>query len=357
MTGRSDIRQDPMRTDAELRIAVVIPCYRVGERVLDVLARIGPEVAAIYVVDDACPEGSGELVRRRTRDPRVTVLTHETNQGVGGATLTGMRRAAGDGATVVVKIDGDGQMDPALLPRIVRPVVEGEADYAKGNRFHDLDLLREMPAVRLAGNAALSFLSKLSSGYWNVFDPTNGYVAIHGDVLMALPHDKIARRYFFESDMLFRLNLARAVVVDVPMAARYRGETSSLDIRREVPRFLTAHMRNFAKRLFYSYVLRDVSIASIYLLLALVLLPAGTVLGIAGWSWNAAHGVPATAGTVMLAGLPVILGVQFLVAFLAYDTGAVPQRPIHKRLRPIRLPEAPLPAVPTPPPPTLVDSA
>jgi len=348
------------------RIAVVIPSYRVRGHVLDVIARIGPEVAAIYVVDDACPEGSGELVRRDVHDPRVTVLTHTTNQGVGGATLTGMRRAAQDGATVVVKIDGDGQMDPALLPRIVRPILEGEADYAKGNRFHDLDRLREMPMVRLIGNAALSFFSKLSSGYWNVFDPTNGYVAIHGDVLMELSHDKIARRYFFESDMLFRLNLARAVVVDVPMAARYRDETSHLKIGEEIPRFLAAHLRNFLKRLFYSYVLRDVSIASIYLLLALLLLPTGVLLGIAGWSWNAAQGVPATAGTVMLAGLPVILGVQFLVAFLAYDTGAVPRRPIHKRLRPLPLPKAAHPepadangvAAPTPAAsPTLVNGA
>ncbi len=325
------------------KIAVVIPCYRVRAHVLDVIAAIGPEVAAIYAVDDACPDGSGTLVSRECRDPRVTVLTHTVNQGVGGATLTGMHRAAEEGATVVVKIDGDGQMDPALLPRIVRPILEGEADYAKGNRFHDLDQLREMPTVRLIGNAALSFFSKLSSGYWNVFDPTNGYVAIQGDVLMALPRDKIARRYFFESDMLFRLNLARAVVVDVPMAARYRDETSHLKIGEEIPRFLAAHLRNFAKRLFYSYVLRDVSIASIYLLLALLLLPAGVLLGVAGWSWNAAHGVPATAGTVMLAGLPVMLGVQFLVAFLAYDTGAVPQRPIHKRLRPLALPAAATP--------------
>lgn len=320
------------------RIAVVIPCYRVYDRVLDVIAQIGPEVAAIYAVDDACPDGSGERIRRDGRDPRVTVLFHDTNQGVGGATLTGMRRAIADGAAIIVKIDGDGQMDPVLLPRLVRPILDGEADYAKGNRFHDLDLLREMPITRLAGNSALSFFSKLSSGYWNIFDPTNGYVAIHGEVLEALPHDKIARRYFFESDMLFRLNLERAVVADVPMAARYRGETSSLKIAEEIPRFLHAHLRNIGKRLFYSYVLRDFSIASIYLLLALLLIPMGALLGIVGWSWNAAHGLESSPGTVMLAGLPVILGVQFLLGFLAYDTAAVPQKPIHRRLAALRIP-------------------
>lgn len=323
------------------RIAVVIPCYRVRDRVLDVIARIGPEVAAIYAVDDACPEGSGERIRRDAQDSRVTVLFHDVNQGVGGATLTGMRRAVADGAGIVVKIDGDGQMDPALLPRLVRPILEGEADYAKGNRFHDLELLKEMPIARLAGNAALSFFSKLSSGYWSIFDPTNGYVAIHGEVVTVLPHDKIAQRYFFESDMLFRLNLERAVVADVPMAARYRGETSNLKIAEEIPRFLHAHLRNIGKRLFYSYVLRDFSIASIYLLLALLLIPAGTLLGVAGWSWNAAHGLESSPGTVMLAGLPVILGVQFLLGFLAYDTGAVPSQPIHRRLTALRTPIPP----------------
>lgn len=331
------------------RIAAVIPCYRVRDHVLDVIARIGPECAAIYVVDDACPEGTGAFVRQAVRDPRVTVLVHETNQGVGGATLTGMRRAAEDGATVLVKIDGDGQMDPALVPGLVRPILDGEADYAKGNRFHDLDLLREMPAVRLLGNAALSFFSKLSSGYWNVFDPTNGFVAIHADVLTALPHDKIARRYFFESDMLFRLNLARAVVMDVPMAARYRGETSSLRIGEEIPRFLGAHLRNFLKRLFYSYVLRDFSVATLYLLMALLLIPFGTLSGLTGWYWFASHGQPATAGTVMLAGLPLILGVQFLLAFLAYDTAGVPQRPVHKRLAALRDPVRTAPCRPDPP--------
>lgn len=314
------------------RVAAVLPCYRVGERVLDVIAGIGPECAAIYVVDDACPDRVGDLVAQRAVDPRVTVLRHPVNRGVGAATLTGMRQAAADGADIIVKLDGDGQMDPALIPRLIQPIIDGEADYAKGNRFHDLESLREMPALRLAGNAGLSFLSKLSSGYWNVFDPTNGFVAIHAAVLTALPHDKIAERYFFESDMLFRLNLMRAVVVDAPMAARYRDEVSNLKISREMPRFFAAHLRNLAKRLFYAYLLRDFSIASIYLLLSAALIPFGCLTGAGAWWWLAAHGEQASAGTVMLAALPVILGAQFLLGFLAIDTANTPTRPIHPRL-------------------------
>ena len=174
-----------MRAGEVVRIAVVIPSYRVSRSVLDVIRRIGPEAASIYVVDDACPEQSGERVSSDCRDPRVRVIRHSSNQGVGGAVMTGYRAAMDDGADIVVKLDGDGQMAPELLPTIVTPLLAGEADYAKGNRFFDLDGLSSMPAVRLWGNAILSILSKLSTGYWNVVDPTNGYTAIHASVAAA----------------------------------------------------------------------------------------------------------------------------------------------------------------------------
>ncbi len=235
------------------RIAVVIPSYCVKAHVLDVIARIGPEVHLIYVVDDCCPEGSGQYVQERCMDPRVVVLVHEVNQGVGGAVMTGYERAIADGAAVIVKIDGDGQMDPALLPDFVEPILRGDADYTKGNRFFNLDEVRAMPAVRLFGNAALSFMAKLSTGYWNLFDPTNGYTAIHARVAAALPRAKIAKRYFFETDILFRLNTIQAVVFDIPMVAVYGAEKSNLRVSRVLPEFLARHFGNFGKRVFYGY--------------------------------------------------------------------------------------------------------
>src|SRR5262245_52745258 len=208
------------------RVAVVIPCYRVAGQILDVVRRIGPEVAAIYVVDDACPEGSGQLVETEIKDPRIRVIRHPDNRGVGAATMTGMGAALADGADILVKLDGDGQMDPALIPSLVEPIARGQADYTKGNRFYAPEGLKGMPTIRVIGNAAFSFLTKLSSGYWQLLDPTNGFTAIHAAVFALLPRDKIAQRFFFECDLLFRLNLIRASVLDVAMPASYAGEKS-----------------------------------------------------------------------------------------------------------------------------------
>ena len=164
------------------RIAVVIPCYRVRDQILQVVAAIGDEVDRIYVVDDSCPDKSGDFVEANATDDRVSVLRNASRLGVGGATLSGYRRALEDGCEVIVKLDGDGQMNPGSIPRLIDPVLSGTADYAKGNRFFRLEDLRGMPWVRLVGNGILSFLTKLSTGYWDLFDPTNGFTAIHATV-------------------------------------------------------------------------------------------------------------------------------------------------------------------------------
>jgi glycosyltransferase involved in cell wall biosynthesis len=318
------------------RIAVVVPCYKVRRHVLDVVAAIGCEVDLIYCVDDACPDGSGDFIEENCKDERVRVLRHKANQGVGGATLTGYRQAVLDGATVVVKIDGDGQMDPALLPLFIAPVLRGEADYCKGNRFWDMSEIRQMPWLRLVGNLALSFMTKASTGYWDIFDPTNGYTAIHANVVSRLPVNSISKRYFFETDMLFRLNTIRAVVIDVPMDARYGDEVSSLKISRVLGEFALKHAKNFGKRILYKYYLRDLSIASLELLASVALLLAGVIYGGMHWWVAVQTGQPAAVGTVVLPALAIISGLQFLLAFLGYDIASVPRRPIHPSLTRIR---------------------
>lgn len=316
-----------------IRIAVVIPAYKVIGHISDVIAKIPDLVWRIYVIDDACPEGSGKFVADNMADDRVKIIHHAQNQGVGGAVMSGYMAAIADGAEVIVKIDGDGQMDPALIPYFVEPIVTGEADYTKGNRFYNLEEIRTMPPMRLFGNAILSFMSKLSSGYWNLFDPTNGYTAIHADIIKHIPMHKISRRYFFESDLLFRLNILRAVVVDIPMDASYGNEESNLKISKILSEFLFKHTRNLFKRVFYNYYLRDLSLASIQLPLGLTMVFFGVFYGGYHWLESAKLNVPTTAGTVMLAALPILMGLQFILAFIGYDINSVPKRPRHRYKR------------------------
>lgn len=314
------------------KISVVIPAYKVKSHILQVVGGIGDEVSRIYVVDDCCPEDSGKFVRENCTDGRVVVIRNESNLGVGGAVMAGYRAAIIDGMDVIVKVDGDGQMDPALIPDFIQPILAGEADYTKGNRFFDLEKISNMPRVRLFGNAVLSFMTKLSSGYWNLFDPTNGYTAIHTRVASHLPFTKISNRYFFETDMLFRLNTLRAVVVDIPMDAKYCDEVSNLKISRILGEFLAKHLRNLSKRIFYNYYLRDLSLASIELPLGLLLLLFGLSFG--GWHWFFAvrEGISTPTGTVMLSALPTLMGMQLVLAFLAYDIASIPVQPLHRKL-------------------------
>lgn len=312
-------------------ISVVIPCFKVKPQILEVLAGIGPEVHQIIVVDDACPEASGAWVSQRSRDPRVTVLTNKENLGVGGAVIRGYEFALQSKADVVVKLDGDGQMDPSLIQALVHPILIGEADYTKGNRFDSVDDLSQMPKIRIFGNAVLSLMTKVSSGYWTITDPTNGFTAIHRTVLSKIHLEKIRKSYFFESDMLFRLNLSRAVVEDVPMKAIYGEEKSNLRISRVLLEFPIRHFVNHTKRVFYRYFLREWSIASFELPLGLGLMTFGAWFGLTRYLEASEAGQAATAGQVTIASLSIILGVQLLLSFLAYDIQSEPRIPRQRR--------------------------
>ncbi len=310
-------------------VAVVIPTYRVKAHILGVIASIGPEVGRIYVVDDRCPEESGKFVETKCQDPRVRVVYNEVNKGVGGAVITGYRKALDDGADIVVKMDGDGQMDATFLPALIKPLLNGEADYAKGNRFSDLRALRKMPHLRIFGNSILSLVNKFVNGYWNIMDPTNGYTAIHRTALSMLDLDRISERYFFESDMLFRLGIIRAVVTDIPMPALYGNEKSSLNIGRVFFSFPPKYMNRFFKRIFYNYFLRDFNVGTIQLLFGLILFIGGLSFGIYEWIQSINFNTPATPGTVMIAALPTILGFQLMLSALQYDINNIPQKPLN----------------------------
>jgi dolichol-phosphate mannosyltransferase len=314
-------------------ISVVLPCYKSRDQVLDVIRGIGREIDHIIVVDDACPEQTGQYIESNISDERLIVIRHELNQGVGGATLTGFRKAMEVmGSGVIVKLDSDGQMDPSLIPQLIAPIISGEADYAKGNRFYDLAYLDKMPAIRVFGNAGLSFLNKLSTGYWDIMDPTNGFVAIHSKVLARIPLDKLDKRFYFESDLLFRLSTLRARIIDVPMSAHYENEVSNLSVSASILRFSRLHLSRLFKRIFYNYYLRDFNIASINLLLGLSLTTGGMILGVHAHLENAALQQPTPTGIVMEVMLLLLVGFQLLLSFINYDVAQVPRRAIHKSI-------------------------
>lgn len=313
------------------RIAVVLPAYRVERQIAGVVSEIPPEVDLVFVVDDASPDGTAAAVGA-LKDPRVCLLRHERNEGVGGAMITGFRAALEADADVVVKCDGDGQMDPARIPALVAPLVRGQAEYAKGCRFHHFDELRSMPWVRFAGNIGLTFLTKLASGYWHVLDPQNGFVAIQAGVLRRVSLEKLARGYFFENDMLIRLNSIGARVVDVPMPARYGEESSSLWPGRALVLFPPRLLAGFLRRVFWRYLFYDVSPVAVFLLAGFLLAAFGGIFGAYQWRQNARLGQATPTGTVILAAVPFILGVQLLLQAIVLDIQNSPRpRPSEPR--------------------------
>lgn len=317
----------------QFNIAVVIPCYRVEREIGAVLLAVPGYIRHILVVDDASPDRTAEIVAAAAKsDSRIELIRHAKNLGVGGALKTGFVRALALGAQVVVKLDGDGQMDATHLPDLLAPLLKGQADYAKGNRFRDFQALQRMPLVRRVGNMGLGFLAKVATGYWNLFDPTNGYVAIHADALAQLPLERVDNSYFFETSMLANLYLIGAVVRDVPMPARYRGETSSLSIRRTLLEFPLKLLRTFLRRILLKNLIYDFSMESVYLLAGLPLLLFGLVFGSIKWISYASQGIPAPTGTVMLPTLSVLLGIQFLIAAIEIDIRSTPKEPLSRAL-------------------------
>jgi glycosyltransferase involved in cell wall biosynthesis len=315
-----------------MKIAVIIPCYKVKRHIIGILEKIPSYVDKIYVIDDDCPEGSGKEVLKRHHPDRVKVVFNEHNKGVGGAVKTGFLEALKDQCDIIVKLDGDGQMNPEEMSLLINPIKEELCDYAKGNRFLDLGVISSMPKIRIFGNLMLSFITKFSSGYYDIFDPTNGYLAINAKILKKINLEKIDNRFFFESDMLFRLNLIDAFILDIPINAVYGDEESNLKIIPSIFSFTKKNLKNFIKRILYKYFLKDFNIGSIYLVLGNILFFFGIVSGILSWHQTFITGEPRTAGTVMVSALSILLGFQLLLSFLNYDMVKKNKIPLCKKI-------------------------
>jgi len=316
------------RPDAH--VAAVVPAYNVSMEIGEVLRQMPPIFKTVIVVDDASRDDTLAVVERYAQiDPRIIIVRHEVNRGVGGAMVSGFRKALEAGADVIVKIDGDGQMPLWLVPELVQPLIDGEADYTKGNRFRDFQAIRSMPLVRRIGNVILSFLAKSATGYWQCFDPTNGFVAIRADVLSQIPLTKIDPTYFFETSMLSHLYVLGAVVKEIPMPARYAGEVSSLSIPRVVRQFPPRLLWSLMRRLALKNFVYDFNLESFHLACGLPLLLAGLLYGGYQWWWHTSHLLAAPTGTVVLSALLITLGAQLLISAVNLDLQSVPRDPIN----------------------------
>jgi glycosyltransferase involved in cell wall biosynthesis len=305
-------------------IAVVVPAHNEAQHVCTVAQTMPEFVDRIIVVDDCSQDGTGE-VALNCGDPRLVVHRTPTNQGVGGAVVLGYRVAAELGSDVVVKMDGDGQMPPEYLPQLLDAITDQGYDYAKGNRFLAAESLKQMPRRRLFGNIVLTFLTKLASGYWHIFDPQNGYTAIKGDVLRVVNLDKINKRFFFENDVLVHLNMLNLRVKDVSIPAKYGSEVSDISLWNVGLTFPLLLLRRYFGRIYHKYVLTDFSPIALFLIVGAILFLWGAAFGVFIWVRSYITQVPEHTGTIMLALLPLILGFQLLLQAFVMDIQQTPK--------------------------------
>jgi glycosyltransferase involved in cell wall biosynthesis len=299
-------------------VAVVVPAYDEQELVVTTLAGIPAFVDRVYVVDDASRDATVERARA-SGDQRVEVVVHDRNEGVGAAIVTGYKRALADGVDVTCVMAADNQMDPADLVTLVGPVARGEVDYAKANRLVTGEAWKLIPRTRYLGNAALSFLTKIASGYWHVADSQSGYTAISRATLAALDLDRVYRRYGFPNDLLVHLNVVSARVRDFPSRPIYGvGERSGIRYRHVVPKISWLLCKAFFWRMREKYVIRDFHPLVLFYALGFLATLAGIVLGCVELGYRAA-GYEVSVGTVVLIALLLISGSQFTLFAMWFD--------------------------------------
>jgi glycosyltransferase involved in cell wall biosynthesis len=302
------------------RVAVVVPAHDEEALLPETLAGVPEFVDRVYVVDDASDDATAERAQEAAqRDPRIAVVVHERNRGVGAAIISGYERALAERIDVTCVMAADNQMDPSDLAALAGPVARGEVDYAKANRLFTGQAWELIPKHRYLGNAVLSLLTKIASGYWHVADSQSGYTAIGLGTLERLDLHRIYPRYGFPNDMLVHLNVVNARVRDVPSRPVYGvGERSGIRLRSVVPRISWLLVKGFFWRLREKYVIRDFHPLVFFYFFGLLMAAAGLGLGIALIVLRSlGHGI--TAATGVLVALLLIFGSQFTLFAMWFD--------------------------------------
>ena len=299
-------------------VAVVVPAYNEEKLIADTLAGIPSFVDRIIVVDDASTDATAERARSYA-DPQIEVVSHEKNLGVGAAIVTGYKRALAEGVDVTAVMAGDNQMDPDELESIAGPVLRGDVDYAKANRLISGRAWELIPRTRYLGNAVLSLLTKIASGYWHVADSQAGYTAISLAALEQLDLDRVYTRYGFPNDMLVHLNVINARVRDIPSRPIYDvGQQSGIKLRSVVPRISWLLLKGFFWRLWEKYVKRDFHPLVFFYVMGFIATVSGVLLGLVVVGYRiAGYSIPVA--TVVLVALLVISGTQFTLFAMWFD--------------------------------------
>jgi len=304
-------------------IAVVIPFYNASKHIVSVINKLPNTISKIYIVDDCSAEQIPKEELKAFKS--IVYLKNAKNLGVGGATKIGFLKAIEDNIDIVIKVDADDQMDTSYINKLLEPLINNNVQYSKGNRFKDFRALRNMPFLRKTGNLMLSFLTKAATGYWNNFDPTNGFFAVKTETLKALDFDNISNRYYFETSLISELYFQNAIIKDVPMPAIYGNEKSNMNVWKMPFVFVPKLLKTFLKRIVKSYFIYDFNISSIYLLLGVPLFVFGFIYGIYNWWFFASKNILAPTGTIMLVTLTIIIGFQLLLQAIHYDITKAPK--------------------------------
>ena len=307
-----------------MKTVAIVPCYKSSNIAPRVVKDLMQYVDFIICVDDNCPEKTGLLIKNNIISDKLKVLFHTKNMGVGGATKTGINYAQKIQAEIIVKIDSDGQMDPKNIPQLIEPIKNKTSDFTKGNRFRNIDVLVSMPKIRLIGNILLSFITKLSTGYWELFDPTNGFIAMNTKILNRIQYTKTDNRYFFETDLLFRCGLYDVLVSEIEIPTVYKNENSGLNPLLEAFRYSFSHVVIFLKRIIYQYFLIDFNPGSLSIFLG------SLFSGLRSIIYYKNLNIETPLGMKILFLTTAIISMQLIISFIYYDSN---QRPLRRQLK------------------------
>jgi hypothetical protein len=303
------------------KIAIVIPYYNASNQILRVIAKIPNYIHTVIIVDDK----SKELLPKKkinetiNKSTNCVFLENEINLGVGGATKHGFSYAIKNNIDIIIKVDADDQMDLKYLPELIQPLVDNKSTVSKGNRFRDTNALKSMPKGRKIGNLALSFLTKIATGYWHNFDPTNGFLAIKTGVLKKINFSNLSNRYYFETSLLSEFYFQNAIISDIAMPAIYGDEKSNMNTSKMLIVFSKNLTITFFKRIIKKYFLYDFNIGSVYIFFGFPLLLFGIIYGVFNWVYYGKQDILTPTGTIMITTLSIIIGFQLILQAIQFD--------------------------------------